>query len=538
MKAFQAPVEDILFSLEHVAGTSRLPDWDGDLAAEVIRHFAAFAEGEIAPLDEPGDRQGARLVDGRVVMPDGFRAVYRAYAEQGWTGLNAPEEFGGQGLPAPVLAATSEIFSAANQSLQMVTGLVPGAITTIRHFGSGEQKARLLPPLVSGEWLSTMCLTEPASGSDLSTVRTRAVEADGAWRITGEKIFISGGDQDMSDGILHLVLARTGSMEEGTRGLSLFVCLDRRADGSRNAVSVARIEEKMGLHASPTCQMVFDGAEAEIIGRPGEGLKAMFTMMNHARIDVSLQGVAHSARAADISRSYAQDRRQGRAATTGEPVTIDRHPDIAAKLDEQDMLALGLRALCHVALVTLEEGNRPDLVDFLTPVCKYACTEAGIRAANLGIQVLGGYGYLQEYRVEQTFRDARISAIYEGANGIHALTLATRMLRNRNGAAAAAFEGFIAAEAIDGPLASGVGSALDSWRAARDIVVQSANPAEQAEAFMELTAQVAFLAMWNRIAAAAGRHPDPARLERLAARVRRMGPARIRYWFDLHQVAA
>lgn len=539
MKAFQAPVDDILFTLEHVAGAHRLPGWDGDLAAEVIRHFAAFAEGEIAPLDEAGDRQGARLVDGRVKMPDGFRALYRTYAEQGWTGLTAPEAFGGQGLPAPVLAATSEIFSGANQSLQMVTGLVPGAISTILHFGTPEQKARLLPPLVSGRWLSTMCLTEPASGSDLSTVRTRAVDdGDGVWRITGEKIFISGGDQDMSDGILHLVLARTGAVEEGTRGLSLFVCLDRLSGGARNRVSVTRIEEKMGLHASPTCQLAFDGAEAEIIGTPGEGLKAMFTMMNHARIDVALQGVAHSARAADIARSYARERKQGRDAMTGEPVTIDRHPDIAARLDEQDMLALGLRALCHVALVTLEEGSDPGLVDFLTPVCKHACTEAGIRAANIGIQVLGGYGYLQEYRVEQTFRDARIAAIYEGTNGIHALTLATRMLRNRNGAAATAFETFIVGEAASGPLAGAVTEALDTWREARRLTVEARNPAELAEAFMELTGQVALLAMWNRIAAAGGRHPDPDRLDRLAARARRLCLARIRYWFDLHHVAA
>ncbi|MCB1425925.1 MAG: acyl-CoA dehydrogenase family protein [Zhengella sp.] len=538
MKAFAAPVDDILFSLEHVAGASRLADWDGELAGEVIRHFAAFAEGEIAPLDEAGDRQGARLVNGRVIMPDGFKTLYRAYTGQGWTGLTAPADLGGQGLPAPVLAATSEIFSGANQSLQMVTALVPGAISTILHFGTDEQKARLVPPLATGQWLSTMCLTEPASGSDLSTVRTRAVEEGGAWRISGEKIFISGGDQDMSEGILHLVLARTGAVEDGTRGLSLFVCLDKKPDGSRNAVSVARIEDKMGLHASPTCQMVFDGAQAEIIGKPGEGLKAMFTMMNHARIDVSLQGVAHSARAADIARSYARQRLQGRDAATGEPVTIDRHPDIAAKLDEQDMLAMGLRALCHTALVALEEGADPDLVDFLTPVCKYACSEAGIRAANLGIQILGGYGYLREYRVEQTFRDARISAIYEGANGIHALTLATRMLRNRNGAAAAAFEAFVAVEAESGPLSAPLAQGLDIWRQGRHMMTETSGPAENAEAFMEMTAQVALLAMWNRIAKAEERHPDPSRLHRLAALARRLCPARIRYWFDLHQVAA
>ena len=294
MKPFTAPLDDILFTLTHVAGADRTPDWDAEMAREIGTHFAAFAEGEIAPLDEPGDRQGCRLENGRVWMPDGFAQVYRSYAEQGWPGLTAPEDHGGQGMGALMLAITSEIFSGANHSLQMVTGLVPGAVRVLTSFGTEGQQARHIPGLASGETLATMCLTEPGAGSDLARIRCRAVQAGDGWQISGEKIFISGGDQDMSARILHLVLARTS--DNGVKGLSLFLCPCTRADGTRNAVTVTRIEEKMGLHASPTCQLAFDGAEAELIGAEGQGLAAMFTVMNHARADVALQGVAHSAR--------------------------------------------------------------------------------------------------------------------------------------------------------------------------------------------------------------------------------------------------
>ncbi|MBF9061283.1 acyl-CoA dehydrogenase, partial [Rhodobacterales bacterium HKCCSP123] len=434
MTPFEAPLDDIFFSLS-CAGAEDLPDWDGDLAREIAGHFAAFAEGEIAPLDEPGDRQGCRLEMGRVHMPDGFAALYRDYAAMGWPGLTAPERFGGQGMSPVIGAVTSEIFTGANPSLQMVTGLVPGAVRTLLSFGTEDQQARLIPALASGAMLSTMCLTEPGAGSDLSRIRCKARHDGGGWRIEGEKIFISGGDQDMSEDILHLVLARTS--DDGLKGLSLFAAT-RHAAGDR--ITVTRIEEKMGLHASPTCQLAFDGAPAELIGAEGGGLRAMFTMMNHARADVALQGVAHAARAWDIARRYAAGRVQGRDAE-GAPATLDRHADVARMLDRMDRLALGARALAHLSLVTMERGRDPDLVEFLTPLAKAHCTDAGIEAANTGIQVLGGYGYLREYRLEQTFRDARIAAIYEGANGIHERTLATRLLR---GAPGAAFERFVA----------------------------------------------------------------------------------------------
>lgn len=513
MKPFAAPVDDILFSLNHVAGAPRLADYDADLAAEIAAHFAAFAEGVIAPIDEPGDREGARLEDGRVRLPKGYRAAYDAFAEQGWTSLTAPEAYGGQGLGGVIGAIVSEIETGASQAFNMLVNLTPGSIRTLMNYGSDDQKVRFIPPMAEGRWLATMCLTEPGAGSDLGRVRTRATPLGAHWQITGEKIFISGGDQDLSEGIFHLVLARTGAAEAGVKGLSLFACPSHLDDGSRNAVRATRIEEKMGLHAQPTCQLAFDGAEAELVGREGEGLKAMFTLMNHARIDVGLQGVAHAARAYDIAAAYAAERVQGRDASG--PITIDRHGDVARMLAEIDAAALGGRAMAHLALVTMEAGDDPWLVEFLTPVVKAHCSEAGIRAAETAIQVLGGYGYLEEYRLSQLYRDARITAIYEGANGIHAMALATRLLRLENGAVFDAFTRFVAAE----PQTPGLARAFAAWAAARAHLEAGADPGPVATPFLRLTARVLEQAVWARITAAAGHHPDPARLQRAAARI-------------------
>jgi alkylation response protein AidB-like acyl-CoA dehydrogenase len=525
MKPFAAPVADILFSLNEIAGAKRIPHWDAEFTGEIAGHFAAFAEGEIAPLDEPGDIQGARLENGRVRLPDGFKQAYKAYVEQGWPGLTAPEQFGGQGMGGAVAAIVSEIFSGACHSMQMVAGLVPGAIRTILHFGTDDQKARMIPPLASGAWLATMCLTEPGAGSDLSRIRCRATETGDGWRIDGEKIFISGGDQDVSDGILHLVLARTS--DEGVKGLSLFLCTSKKADGTRNDVSVARIEEKMGLHASPTCQLVFDGAAAELIGKPGDGLRAMFTLMNHARLDVSLQGAAHASRAYDIARSYAAERVQGRGAD-GQPAKLDGHADVRRMLDRMDALAVGARAIAHLSLVILESGENPDLVEFLTPVAKVLCTEAGMEAAQLGTQVLGGYGYLREYRVEQTYRDARITAIYEGANGIHAGALASRGLRVGNGAEA--FADLVSGIAEE-TSSQAVREALELWAQARNAVREASDTSALAHDFMQLTGQVLFLAVWARIGASSGISPEPERYDRVASFVARRAPHDIRAAF-------
>lgn len=423
MKPFQAPLNEIVFSLTHVAGAGALPEWDESLAEEIGGYFAKFAEDEIAPLNASGDQQGCRLIDGHVLMPDGFVQAYQSFAEMGWAGLTAPEVHGGQGLSPLIHAVTSEIFSGANHSLQMVTGLVPGAIRILLAHGTEAQQTQNIPLLASGQALATMCLTEPGAGSDLARIKCAATQTAEGWRISGEKIFISGGDQNLTDRILHLVLARTSG--NGVKGLSLFLCPSDRADGERNNISVTRIEEKMGLHASPTCQLAFDGAEAELIGIEGGGLGAMFILMNHARIDVALQGVAHSARAFDIAQTYAAQRSQGRLAD-GSPAVLSDHADVKRMLSEIDTNTKVARGIAHIALVELEKGTSPDLVEFLTPLAKICGSEAGIRSAELAMQVLGGYGYLREYEIEQTYRDARIGAIYEGANGIHMRALAQR----------------------------------------------------------------------------------------------------------------
>ncbi len=507
MKPFESPLEDILFSLNSVAHTSDLPDWDAELAGEILGHFSAFAEGVIAPLDESGDAQGCRLENGKVVMPEGFADAYQELADGGWQGLTAPEEFGGMEQGHLVAAAVSEVFSGANHSMSMVCNLVPGAISTLLRFGTEAQKQEWISRLAAGEALSTMALTEPGAGSDLSAIRTKAELTGNGWQITGEKIFISGGDQDMSDDILHLVLARTGTREQGIKGLSLFLTSKSQAGSS---ISITRIEEKLGLHASPTCQMAFDAAPTELVGEEGAGLAAMFTVMNHARIDVSLQGVAHASRAHDISKAYAADRTQGRK-SDGTPAVLSDHADVRRMLDEQRSLALGARGMAHITLVELEKGTRPALVDFLTPLCKVFCTEAGIRSADLGIQILGGYGYLTEYRVSQTWRDARIASIYEGANAIHELATATRGLKVQGGAGPDGFDTLIG-ELTDHP---DILSLRDKWRVARKKMLTTPDPTELAHDFTQLTCALFFCAVWARITAAS----DNMELKRLFATV-------------------
>ncbi len=507
MTGFKAPLDDIVFSLAHVAGAEGLSDWDGALAGDVLGHFGSFAETVIAPLNAVGDAQGARLENGRVRMPGGFPEAYVQLAEGGWQGLSAPERFGGSGLSPLISAGVSEIFSGANHSMQMVCNLVPGAIALLLEFGSQDQQERFVPKLASGDLLSTMCLTEADAGSDLSAIRCKAERVDGCWRVSGEKIFISGGDQDMSRGVLHLVLARSGAREEGIGGLSLFVC------EAQPGIRVARLEEKLGLHASPTCQLVFDNASAELVGDAGAGLKAMFTLMNHARLDVALQGVAHASRAAQIASAYAEERVQGRKAD-GSPARLSDHADVRRMLDEQQCLALGARGMCHVALVELQKGDRPDLADFLTPLCKVFGSEAGIRAADLGIQVLGGYGYLEEYLIGQTWRDARITAIYEGANGIHERSIATRGLRNEN---AVAMFADLVRELADGD--SQVLGWLTDWCRAKDQVLSAADPLPLAHAFAQATMAVFFAAVWQKICRVAAQNIAPDRISRLGERV-------------------
>ena len=504
MTSFKAPVDDILFSLTHVADAARLDSWDAETGSDILRHFGAFAEGVVAPVNARGDAQGARLENGRVRMPGGFHEAYDQLARDGWQGLSAPEAFGGMGACPLIAAGVSEIFSGANHSMQMVCNLVPGAISTLVRFGTEEQKTRWIPKLASGDTLSTMALTEPQAGSDLSVIRTRATRSGDLWRLEGEKIFISGGDQDLSKDILHMVLARTS--DDGLGGLSLFLC------PNQPGAKVARIEEKLGLHASPTCHMVFDGAEADLIGAEGQGLRAMFTVMNHARLDVAMQGIGHAAHAARIARSYATERKQGRI-PDGRPAVLADHADVARMLDEQDILAIGARAMVHITFVALETGAEPALCEFLTSLCKVYGSEAGTAAADLGMQIMGGYGYLTEYGMEQIWRDARICAIYEGTNGIHAKGLATRGVRPGGGSDAL--------ESLVADLSAGApnDALLSAWRHRRDRVRASDDPSDQARAFYEISAALMKDAVWRRIRAVADNHPRARHLHNLANRV-------------------
>lgn len=517
MTPFSAPVDDILFTLEHIAGAERLPDWDSDLTAEIVTQFARFAENEVAPADEAADREGCTLTAGRVAMPEGLVQAYQAFTEQGWQALSLPEDAGGQDMPAPLAGAVTEILAGASHSFQMVIGLVPGAARTIARFGTEAQKQKWLPCLASGEWLATMALTEAGAGSDLSQIRSRAVTGAEGWRVDGEKIFISGGDQNLSPRILHLVLARSGETDSGVRGLSLFLVPSHDDAGARLPLSITRIEDKLGLNASPTCQMLFDMAPAEILGNEGEGLAAMFTMMNQARMDVSLQGVAHAARAGHIARDYAATRKQGRH--DGQPANIEAHPDVARMLDDIDATAIANRALSYLTLVELALNDNPAFVDFMTPLCKFACTEGGVSAANTGIQVLGGYGYLEEYRVAQNLRDARITTIYEGTSGILANTLATRLLQHSGGAAAEAFTAFLA-EAPE---------AAQLWENSRQMMLAAADPRPAAHDFTWLSIEAAKAVIWQKIAAKADVAADPAKLHRLAQREAKLRPIRMAY---------
>ncbi len=503
MFPFQAPVDDILFSLRHVAVVKEFDDWDDSVAEDVLGHFAELAENVLAPINAVGDSEGARLENGHVHMPTSFKTAYKQLCDDGWQGLTVPVEFGGEAVSPLIAAGVTEIFSGANHALQMVCALAPGAIAALRLCASEKQQAEWIPRLASGEYLSTMCLTEPAAGSDLSAIACRAEPHNEGWRLSGEKIFISGGGQDLSEGIVHLVLARSGAF--GIKGLSLFLC------PSQAGVRVTRIEEKMGLHASPTCQMLFEDADAELIGEQGDGLKAMFQMMNEMRIDVALQGVAHASHAADLARRYAQDRKQGRR-PDGTAAALNEHPDVRRMLDEQRCLAMGARAMCHITMKETRLGVRPALVEFLTSVCKIVGSEAGIRSADLGIQVLGGYGYLTEYGMSQIWRDARITAIYEGTNGIHGRTLVTRGLRSSEGIADFA--------ALMNELSGGsevIDNNVANWLSVAQELSESEDATPQAFAFTSLTAQLFFKAAWVRIAAMADHHSDSDELRRLSS---------------------
>ena len=421
-----APPAETAWLLHNIVGFTEMDEPD---IAAILEESTRTAEGILAPLDAPGDRTGAKLVNGAVQMPPGFAEAFHTYAKAGWIGIAASPAHGGQGLPETLALAAFEPVSSANMAFSLCPMLTQDAIKVLSVHGTADQQARLLRPMISGQWTGTMCLTEPQSGSDLSGVRTKAEPVgaepaeNGRHRITGQKIYISYGDHPYTENILHFVLARLPDAPPGSAGISLFAVPKMNPDGTQNAVRCLSIEHKLGIHASPTCVMGFEGALGEMVGAPNRGLPAMFAMMNAARLGVAMQGVAVAERAFRRAADFAAIRAQGGA-------TIDQHPDVRRMLLTMRALALGGRLLTLYAATI--GGTRGEL---LIPVAKSWCTDAGLEAASTGVQIHGGMGFIEETGAAQHLRDARILPIYEGTNGIQAITLLRRGLLRDQGAA-------------------------------------------------------------------------------------------------------
>jgi alkylation response protein AidB-like acyl-CoA dehydrogenase len=449
--SYQAPVDDIAFTLKHAAGMAdaMAQGLYGDLGDDVINAVLAeagrFASDVIAPLNAIGDKHGTPFKDGAVTMPPGWKEAYTSWAQAGWNGLAAPEEFGGQALPHALNAACTEMWNAASMAFGIGPVLTMGALEALAAHGSDEIKRVYLPKLVSGEWTGSMQLTEPQAGSDVGALRTKAERAgDGSYRISGQKIFITYGEHDLTDNIVHLVLARLPDAPPGSRGISLFLVPKFlvNADGSlgaRNDVRASSIEHKLGIHGSPTCTMILGdngGATGFLIGEENRGLACMFTMMNLARLSVGLQGVAIAERATQAALAYARERKQ-----SGHPI-ID-YPDVKRMLLTMRAQTRAARAICYTTAVAIDRSHRSqgdaagvahERASLLTPVAKAFSTDIGVEVASLGIQVHGGMGYVEETGAAQHLRDARIAPIYEGTNGIQAIDLVVRKLPQSGGA--------------------------------------------------------------------------------------------------------
>ncbi|MDQ4135555.1 MAG: acyl-CoA dehydrogenase C-terminal domain-containing protein [Pseudomonadota bacterium] len=543
MPAYKAPVEDVLFLLTDVFQIERYNNLPGfadatpDTIEAILEEGAKICQEVLHPLNRIGDKEGCRRnPDGSVTTPAGFRQAYRSYAEGGWMGLSVPPEYGGQGLPYTLQVVMNEFASSANMAFSMYPGLTLGAMAALLVHGNEDQKNTYLPPMVEGRWSGTMNLTEPHCGTDLGLIKTRAVpNGDGSYAITGTKIFISAGEQDLTENIVHLVLARIEGAPEGTKGISLFVVpkVLVNPDGSlgeRNAVACGSIEHKMGIHGNATCVMNYDGAKGWLVGEANRGLNAMFVMMNEARLGVAIQGLSQSEVAYQNAAAYAKDRLQGRALTgakspdkPADPIIV--HPDVRRNLMSIRAFNEAARALVlwtalksDVAHRSEDQGERQqadDHMGLMTPVLKGVLTDLGFENAVKAQQVFGGHGYIEEWGMSQFVRDARIAMIYEGANGIQAMDLVGRKLPRDGGRAVMAFFNEVGAfcqeHADDEALRAYVTplqAALGHLQQATMWFMQNAmakpdNAGAGAHEYMHLFGLVAMAYMWARIAKAA-----------------------------------
>ncbi|MBB4838896.1 MULTISPECIES: acyl-CoA dehydrogenase C-terminal domain-containing protein [Sphingomonas] len=543
MPQYTPPVRDTRFILEQVIGLDRyanLPGFENatpDTVDAVLEQGGQFVAEVLFPINHSGDQEGCkRHDDGSVTTPAGYKEAYNQFVESGWGTLSFPEAFGGQGMPHVISTAFQEFMISSNMAFAMYPGLTHGAVAALLVKGSPEQQEKYVPKMVAGTWGGTMNLTEPQCGTDLGLIRTRAEpNADGSYSITGTKIFISSGEHDLTENIIHLVLAKTPGAPESSKGISLFVVPkflvnDDGSLGDRNAVTCGSIEHKMGIHANSTCVMNYDGATGWLVGEEMKGLAAMFIMMNAARLGVGLQGLGVGEVALQNAVQYAHDRRQGRALTgPQEPNekadTLFVHPDVRRMLMEAKAQTEGMRALClwgalqvdleHAAATEEERQLAADLIGLLTPVIKGVGTDIGYKVATDSQQVYGGHGYIAEWGMEQYVRDARISMIYEGTNGVQAMDLVGRKLAMNGGRAVQAFFKLVAEEAAAAKgdeklaaLAEGLEKTLGHLQGATMWLAQNGfkNPNDVgagAYPYMQLTGTVALGLMWLRMAKAA-----------------------------------
>ncbi|MEW5782002.1 MAG: acyl-CoA dehydrogenase C-terminal domain-containing protein [Pseudomonadota bacterium] len=498
MSDYRAPVEEMRFLIEEIAGLSEIRQWPGceeaseDVVTAILDEAAKFAGGVLAPLNRVGDKTGCRLEGDTVITPPGWQEAYRQFCAAGWGALTAPAEYGGQNLPQSLGVAVEEMWNAANMSFALGPMLTTGAVDALLTAGTPEIKSLYLPKMIAGEWTGTMNLTEPQAGSDLALIRTRAEpQPDGTYRLFGQKIFITYGEHDLTENIIHLVLARLPDAPPGVKGISLFVVPKFlvNADGSlgaRNDVRCVSIEHKLGIHASPTCVMAYGdagGAVGYLVGEPNAGLKYMFIMMNAARHAVGVQGVAIAERAFQQALAYARERKQGRDLASGEgPVTIDRHPDVQRMLLTIKTRIEASRALAYYASGLFDRAyHHPDakerelallMGELFIPLVKGGATEMSIEATSLAVQVHGGMGYVEETGAAQHFRDARITTIYEGTTGIQANDLIGRKLMRDQGATLMRLLGMVEAtckelaasgDADLAPMGARLAKALAAW---------------------------------------------------------------------------